>query len=301
MQWYPAPAKLNLFLHVLGRRPDGYHDLQTVFQLIDLHDDVGVAGRSDGQLLVVHRVAGIEAKDDLCLRAAVLLRNHAIEHLGRAPSDLAATLDLRKRLPIGGGLGGGSSDAATVLRVLDSLWGLDLGCAQLSVIGLRLGADVPFFLHGENAIGEGVGESLKSITLPPLWYLLVVPQVAVSTREIFADGALTRDSRALKIPPFLPGAGRNDLEPVACRRFPAVAEALTALRRCDPSAQVKARMSGSGSTVFSGFTAERAAREAAESLPQNLGASVQVRVACGLDRHPLLPLQAHRVSNPATR
>ena len=267
MKWYPAPAKLNLFLHVLGKRPDGYHELQTVFRLIDFSDRVGVAPREDGNL----RFSGAFGDDNLCLRAARLLKDETGCALG-------AELTLEKRLPVGGGLGGGSSDAATVLLVLNRLWKLDLPRKKIEQIALRLGADVPFFVFGESAVGEGLGERLRALALPAAWYLVVVPQVAVSTREIFS-AALTAPAKALTIPPFFAGLGRNDLESVVTARHPEVAAALEWLRARCP----QARMTGSGACVFAEFADEAGARAVLAGLPRGM----EGFVAKGLDRHPL--------------
>jgi 4-diphosphocytidyl-2-C-methyl-D-erythritol kinase len=267
MDWYPAPAKLNLFLHVLGRRSDGYHELQTVLRLIDAADRVGVAVRRDGEL----RFAGAFGDENLCLRAARLLK----QETGCA---LGADLALEKSLPVGGGLGGGSSDAATVLLVLNKLWNLALKRPQLQALAAKLGADVPFFIFGENALGEGIGERLAALSLPSAWYLVVAPQVAVSTKEIFA-GALTHPAKRLKIPPFFPGLGDNDLEPIVTARHPEVAQALAWLRQRSP----KARMTGSGACVFAELASEREARAVYAELPRGLDGFI----ARGLDRHPL--------------
>ena len=214
MTWYPAPGKLNLFLHVLGLRADGYHELQTVFRLIDRCDRVGIAPRPDGKV----RFEGPFGEENLCVRAARLLQRETGSRRG-------AELRLEKHLPVGGGLGGGSSDAATVLLVLNRLWEVNLGRARLREIGLQLGADVPFFIFGRNAVGEGVGERLRALELPAAWYLVLTPQVSVSTKEMFAS-ALTADTKRLKIPPFFSGQGRNDLEPVATARYPEIAAQL---------------------------------------------------------------------------
>jgi 4-diphosphocytidyl-2-C-methyl-D-erythritol kinase len=176
LTWYPAPAKLNLFLHVLGRRSDGYHELQTVFRLIDRCDRVGVAPREDGEL----RFSGMLGEENLCLQAARLLKREAAVPAG-------CELALEKTLPVGGGLGGGSSDAATVLLVLNRLWELNWQRERLMALGARLGADVPFFLYGRNALGEGIGERLSALELPPAWYLVLEPPVAVATKDVFAD------------------------------------------------------------------------------------------------------------------
>ena len=261
LTWYPAPGKLNLFLHVLRRRPDGYHELQTVFRLVDRSDRVGVALRRDGKILF----DGPYGEDNLCVRAAKLL--------GRG-----CELALEKNLPVGGGMGGGSSDAATVLLALNRLCGLGMTREQLMALGLRLGADVPFFVFGENALGEGIGERLRAIALPPAWYLVVAPQVSVSTRETF-ESALTRPSKGIKIPPFLSGQGTNDLEAAVVARYPDVAASLAWLRKH----RAQARMTGSGACVFAEFETEAEAR----SLESDLPGGMRGFVARGLERHPL--------------
>lgn len=271
-EWLPAPGKLNLFLHVLGRRADGYHELQTVFRLIDRCDRVGVRVREDGAIARVNPVPGIPAEEDLCVRAARRLQQAGGTRLG-------ADLSLQKILPVGGGLGGGSSDAATVLLALNRRWGLGMSRAQLRALALELGADVPLFVHGENALGEGVGERLTTLELPPAWYLVLDPQVQVSTKEIFSDSALTRDTKRLKIPPFLSGQGRNDLEAIAVRRHPEIAQHLAWLRLRSP----QARMSGSGACVFAEFAQPSEALAMLARLP----AAMRGFVAAGLARHPL--------------
>ena len=267
MNWYPAPGKLNLFLHVLGRRPDGYHELQTAFRLVDRADRVGVALREDGEV----RFSGEFGDDNLCLKAARLLKRESGSTLG---CDLA----LEKTIPVGGGLGGGSSDAATTLLALNRLWKTRLETAQLMQIAVRLGADVPFFLLGRNALGEGIGERLTPIDLPSAWYLVLVPQVSVSTKETFAS-ALTSRGKRLKIPPFLSGQGKNDLEAAVVSRYPDVRASLTWLRKHRP----QARMTGSGACVFAEFETEAEARTLHGALPGGM----QGFVARGFDRHPL--------------
>ena len=264
LTWYPAPGKLNLFLHVLGRRPDGYHELQTVFRLLDRCDRVGIAARSDGRIVF----DGPFGEDNLCVRAARLLQRPG----------MGCDLALEKSLPIGGGLGGGSSDAATVMLALNKLWALGLSRDRLRILGLKLGADVPFFIYGRNAIGEGIGERLLAIALPAAWYLVLTPQVSVSTKEIF-ESALTRPTKRLKIPPFLSGQGANDLEAAVVARFPDVAAGLAWLRKHRP----QARMTGSGACVFAEFETEAEARALHGTLP----AGMRGFVARGLDRHPL--------------
>jgi 4-diphosphocytidyl-2-C-methyl-D-erythritol kinase len=272
LEWLPAPGKLNLFLHVLGRRADGYHELQTVFRLIDRCDRVGVRVRRDGAIERIGATPGIAPGTDLCVRAALLLKQASGTSLG-------ADLALEKNLPIGGGLGGGSSDAATVLLALNRRWELGMSRPDLLGLAAQLGADVPLFVHGENALGEGIGERLTTLALAPAWYLVLVPQVQVSTREIFSDDALTRDTKRLKIPPFLSGQGRNDLEAIAVRRHPEIAQHLAWLRARYP----QARMSGSGACVF----AELGRQAEAFAMLAQLPATMRGFVAAGLERHPL--------------
>jgi 4-diphosphocytidyl-2-C-methyl-D-erythritol kinase len=271
LQRFPAPGKLNLFLHVVGRRDDGYHLLQTVFRLIDRADQVGIRVRADGNILRTLENPRIAEADDLCLRAARKLQERTGTHFG-------AEIALEKVLPIGGGMGGGSSDAATALIVLNRLWDLKLSRAELLELALDLGADVPAFVFGGNALGEGIGERLTALTLPPAWYLVLTPQVAVSTKEIFTHRALTRDSKTLKLPPFFAGQGRNDLESVVCGLYPAVAEHLAWLRR-----HGDARMTGSGGCVFAGYASESDARSVLGQLPPHMKGFV----TRGLERHPL--------------
>jgi len=272
LQWVPAPGKLNLFLHVLGCRADGMHELQTVFRLIDHGDRVGIRARDDAEI----NFSGAYGADNLCVRAARLLQTAAGATQG-------ADVELHKQLPTGGGLGGGSSDAATVLLVLNRFWNLNLKRNELMELGLRLGADVPVFLYGRNALGEGVGERLQALDLEPAWYLVLTPQVTVSTKEIFSDRALTRDTKPLKMSPFLSGQGRNDLESVAVHRYPEIAEHLAWLRKRCPRASFTPRMTGSGACVFTEFPR----KEDAVALHSELPAAMRGFVARGLERHPL--------------
>ena len=269
--YFPAPAKLNLFLHVTGRRADGYHLLQTVFRFLDYGDEVGVRVRDDGLVRRVRSLSGVSEQEDLTLRAANLLQKASGCRLG-------VDIDLVKRLPLGGGLGGGSSDAATTLIALNQLWSTGFSAQRLQALALQLGADVPVFVFGRSAFAEGIGEHLQEVQLRPAWYLVVVPQVAVSTAEIFAAPELTRNTKAIKIAAFSVDQGHNDLQPVACRRYSQIARCLEWLEQFG-----KAAMSGSGASVFSAFDSERAARAALERMP----AEMEGFVARGLDRHPL--------------
>lgn len=268
---WPAPAKLNLFLHVVGRRPDGYHLLQTAFRLIDRCDAIYLDRRTDGAIRLHTSLPGVPEAQDLTWRAADLLRRHTGCRLG-------ADLWLDKRLPMGGGLGGGSSDAATVLLALNRLWGLGLSRAELQALGLRLGADVPVFVFGRNAFAEGVGERLQAVELPPASYVVLIPPVSVSTAEIFASPALTRNTPAIKIAALPPGYGHNDLEPVVVARYPVVGEYLGWLRQHGDG-----RLTGSGACVFAAFP-DRASAEAVFAMrPKGWNGFV----ADGLDKHPL--------------
>jgi 4-diphosphocytidyl-2-C-methyl-D-erythritol kinase len=269
--YFPAPAKLNLFLHVTGRRADGYHTLQTMFRFVDICDEVGFRLREDDGIHRLAPIAGIDEDQDLTLRAARLLQLTSGCRLG-------VDIDIDKRLPMGGGLGGGSSDAATTLMVLNKMWSLGLSRNRLQQIALQLGADVPVFVFGRSAFGEGVGERLHAIELDPAWYLILVPQVTVSTAEIFAARELTRNTKAIRIAAFSAGQGHNDLQPVACKRFPEIARHLNWLGRSG-----KAAMTGSGACVFSAFDSELEARSVFDRLP----ADMKGFVARGLNRHPL--------------
>jgi len=268
----PAPAKLNLFLHVTGRRTDGYHTLETLFVAIDIGDTITVTCRDDGAIQRTADVSGVPPQHDLAVRAALALKRQTGCTLG---ADVAVV----KRIPMGGGLGGGSSDAATVLLALNRLWNVGLPRAELMRIGLSLGADVPFFLCGWPALGRGVGEFLTPMSLPTIWIALLVPRVAVSTASIFAAPELTRNAQSAKIDVFSEGYGRNDLQPVAVARFPDIATALTKLRAHSRGA----RMTGSGGCVFAPFASEALARAAVDARP----ASMQGFVARTLARHPL--------------
>jgi len=257
-----APAKLNLFLHVIGRRDDGYHLLQSVFQLIDLHDTLHFRLRQDQAIVRSTEIDGVAAEQDLTVRAARLLQTEA---RARGLDVAGVEIAIEKRLPMGGGIGGGSSNAATTLIALNQLWGTGLSRAELMRLGLALGADVPFFLGGGNAFVEGVGEQLTPIQTPERWFVLIHPGVSVPTPLIFQSPELTRDSKVVKIADFsdrLPGFGRNDLQAVAARAFPPVADALDWL-----SHRADARMTGSGAGVFASFASESDAAATLQQVP----------------------------------
>jgi 4-diphosphocytidyl-2-C-methyl-D-erythritol kinase len=287
----PAPAKLNLFLHIPGRRADGYHLLQSVFRLIDLADSLRFAPRDDGRIVLASLLEGVPEERDLCVRAARLLHAAAA---GRGLAPCGVTIKLEKRIPMGGGLGGGSSDAATVLLALNRLWQAGFSRPELQALGLQLGADVPFFLSGGNAFAEGVGEVLTPLDLPPAWYLVLVPAVQVPTVAVFAAPELTRNTKSVKISSFSGGSsgfssgsdggklgvdfGHNDLQPVVCARYPEVARCLDWL-----AAYGKARMSGSGACVFAQFDQRGEADAVLAKLPEGM----RGMVVAGLARHPL--------------
>lgn len=269
---WPAPAKINLFLHVTGRRADGYHRLQTVFQFLDYGDRLHFTVRTDGRIRRCSELAGVAPDDDLAVRAARLLQTETGCRLG-------ADIDVEKRLPLGGGLGGGSSNAATTLVALNALWRLGLNEDRLAELGLRLGADVPVFVRGRAAWGEGVGEQLQAVELPQPWFLVVTPPVSIATAAVFQAPELTRDCPPITIRDFLAGAGGNVCEPVVRTRYPAVAEALDWLEGFS-----KARLSGTGSSVFAAFARQDDALRAAEQAP----AGWQKIVARGRNRSALL-------------
>ncbi len=267
---FPAPAKLNLMLRVTGRRADGYHLLQTVFRFIDFGDTVWIRRRSDGLIRRSRELPGVAEAEDLTLRAARALKTATGTRFG-------AEIRVDKRLPLGGGLGGGSSDAATTLLALNHLWGTGLSRKRLQELALPLGADVPVFVYGRTALAGGIGEALEPLTVAPAWYLVLVPPVAVATAGIFRHPELKRDSEAVKIQGFSVPAG-NDLEPLVCRLYPEVGRHLAWLRSVG-----EAQMSGSGACVFAGFPDEAGARRAMAACPPGMRGFV----ARGLDVHPL--------------
>lgn len=256
---YLAPAKLNLFLHITGRRADGFHDLETVFQLVDLCDELDITTRTDGRIVRDPPpddpvLAALPEEQDLTVRAACLLQQES-------GTDLGAAIHVRKHIPAGGGMGGGSSDAATVLLALNEQWGLGLPLSRLAQLGLKLGSDVPVFVNGRTAFASGRGEVLKPVETPTRWFVIVWPQVAISTREVFSAPQLTRDTPPLRIRALPPDGGRNDCEPVVRARYPQVAEVL------DRLAPLGARLTGTGACVFVAAESRVVADAIAATLP----------------------------------
>ena len=268
-----APAKVNLFLHVTGQRADGYHLLESLFALIDLADTVTLTLTSDGEITRTNDVAGVPAEDDLAIRAARLLQRASATRAGVA-------IRIDKRIPLGAGLGGGSSDAASVLLGLNRLWGLELSRTELASLCVPLGADVPFFVNGQNAFVRGIGERVQPVSLPRQWLALAMPAAHVSTARIFTCPELTRSTASAKMSVFSESYGRNDLEPVAASRYPQVASALASLARIVPGA----RMTGSGAAVFAACETPDAARRVVNALPEDIAG----RVVATLARHPLM-------------
>ncbi len=276
-----APAKLNLFLHIIGRRADGYHLLQTAFQLLDWGDTLHFTLRDDSRITRSKPVLNIAEETDLSIRAARLLQKHTGCSLG-------VEIEIDKRLPSGAGLGGGSSDAATTLLALNRLWGLHLSRTQLQHLALSLGADVPFFIFGRNAFGEGIGENLQPIDLPTRHFLIITPPVQVLTAKIFTTQELTRSTKNIKITDFLAeqrnnshwpdNFGRNDMQPVVAKHYPEVAQAVEWLSHIAPT-----RMTGSGASVFATFPTKAAALAAQAKVPLEW----QSNVATSIEHHPL--------------
>ncbi|MFZ3205843.1 MAG: 4-(cytidine 5'-diphospho)-2-C-methyl-D-erythritol kinase [Pseudomonas sp.] len=253
-----APAKLNLMLHILGRRADGYHELQTLFQFLDFGDELGFSVRADGAIRLHSDIPGVAHDSNLIVRAARALQQQSGCALG-------ADIWLTKRLPMGGGIGGGSSDAATTLLGLNHLWQLHWDEEHLAGLGLSLGADVPVFVRGRAAFAEGVGEKLTPVTLSEPWFLVTIPQVLVSTVEVFSDPELTRDTPPIKVRSLLEGGSRNDCQPVVEKRYPEVRNALILLNKF-----VSAKLTGTGACVFGSFPNRADADKVARQLPATL-------------------------------
>jgi 4-diphosphocytidyl-2-C-methyl-D-erythritol kinase len=271
---WPAPAKINLFLHITGRRSDGYHELQTAFQFLDYCDFLSFEHALDSDIQLRTPIEGVEHNDNLIVRAAKLLQQYAGINKG-------ALITLDKKLPMGGGLGGGSSNAATTLVALNALWNCQLSKQELARLGLTLGADVPIFIHGHAAWAEGVGEKLTAITPPEPWYIVIVPDCQVSTAEIFSAPELTRNCEPITIPRFLSGDAENICEDVVRKRYPLVADALEWLGQ-----YAQSKMTGTGACVFAEFETQLQAQEIVEALP----ATWQGFVAKGCNQSPLTAL-----------
>ncbi|MDI3438658.1 4-(cytidine 5'-diphospho)-2-C-methyl-D-erythritol kinase [Erwinia sp. V90_4] len=274
---WPAPAKLNLFLYITGRRADGYHNLQTLFQFLDYGDTLTIEVDDSGEITLLTPVAGVPDAQNLIARAAALLRERAAA-LGSLPDAAGAKIAIEKRLPMGGGLGGGSSNAATVLVALNHLWQTGLSLGQLAELGLQLGADVPVFVHGFAAFAEGVGEQLTPVNPAEKWYLVMHPGVSIATPLVFNDPELTRDTPAREISQLLSTEFHNDCEPVVRNRFREVEQLVSWLLEYAPS-----RLTGTGACVFAEFDTESAARQVLELAPKNL----QGFVARGVNISPL--------------
>lgn len=273
MQSWPAPAKLNLFLQITGRRPDGYHTLQTVFQFLDYGDDLEFSVTNNGRIALLTPLSGVPENNNLAIRAAELLKKATGVRQG-------AEIQIRKRLPLGGGLGGGSSDAATTMLALNVLWGANLSVTELAALGLQLGADVPVFVHGHAAWAEGIGEILTPLEPEEAWYLVVVPPVHVSTAKVFSNAELTPYSQAITIRDFQEGRGRrNDLEPIVRRCYPEVNRAMSLLEELG-----EPRLSGSGGCVFLKLDEAGHGRRILKNIPKPFTGFV----ARGMNRHPLL-------------
>lgn len=270
-----SPAKLNLFLHITGRRADGYHNLQTLFQLLDYGDEMSFSTRSDGQITLSPDLPGVPFEQNLIIKAARALEPYKKTEAG-------VDITLLKRLPMGGGIGGGSSNAATTLVALNHLWRCGLTKQQLQSIGLQLGADVPVFINAQTAWAEGVGEALEPIKMQPKWFLVVQPDCHVSTAEIFLHKDLTRDSSAIKVAAFLERGGKNDCEALVRKLYPPVDKAITWLQKFDRNA----RMTGTGACVFASFESAEEAQHVQALLPKDLSSFV----AQGVNTSPLYKL-----------
>ena len=265
-----SPAKLNLMLHITSQRDDGYHNLQTAFQFIDLNDTL-TFNKTDRKIQRISGNEQVAEKDDLIIKAAKLLQQHGSTTQG-------VDISIHKNIPMGGGLGGGSSNAATTLMALNYLWDLQLNSNELQQIGLQLGADIPVFIFGQNAWAEGVGEELKAIKLPKIWFLIIHPQVFVSTEQIFSSKHLTRDCHPITIRAFLEGSGRNVCEPVACELYPEIQNAIDWLNQFSP-----ARMTGTGACIFANFDSAEKANIVKSQIPEKWTGFV----AKGLNENPV--------------
>ncbi len=271
----PAPAKLNLFLHITGRRADGYHNLQTVFQLLDFGDTLTFAPNGRKEITFTCNNSSLESPDNLVMQAANLLSDETGISLG-------TDITLEKRLPLGGGVGGGSSDAATTLLALNRLWNCSLDLEALAQLGLRLGADVPVFIRGRSSWAEDVGESLQTIDLPERWYLVLTPDCEVSTEEIFSHSQLTRNTYPIKIADFPFPGSKNDCQSLVSSLYPPVQKAIDWL-----SAYAEARMTGTGASIFAAFESEAEAQQVMQQVPEKAPGNITAFVARGINRSPV--------------
>lgn len=290
---WPAPAKLNRFLHVLGRRDDGYHLLQTVFQFLDYSDLLDFEVTGDRSIRRITNMPAVPEPHDLVVRAAYLLQESCDHRQG-------AIIRLHKKIPMGGGLGGGSSDAATTLVALNHLWALDLPRHRLAELGLQLGADVPVFVHGHSAWAEGVGEQLQAIDLDEPWFCVIVPDVHISTAAVFSNPELTRNTHPIKISDFSTGVGSNDCEAIVCKQYPEVAVVIEWMKKhADraPGCRVPTRLTGTGACVFAGYERESQARSVYQRLPQGWTGFV----ARGLNQSPLQSRLQQELSSDSMR
>lgn len=268
----PAPAKLNLFLHITGRRPDGYHNLQTLFQLLDFGDELTLTANKSSTITISPPIDGVPLEQNLIYKAADILRKHVNQ------PDLGVNIQLDKRLPMGGGIGGGSSNAATTLVGLNYLWQTHLNLSTLAELGRQLGADVPVFVEGNSAWAEGVGEQLLPLELPESWYVVLTPDCHVSTVEIFSHKDLTRDTLDITVAAFFEKGGQNDCQPLVARLFPQVRDAVDWLNKFGP-----AKLTGTGASVFAAFTSKEAAHNVFANKPKHLNGFV----AQGVNKSPL--------------
>jgi 4-diphosphocytidyl-2-C-methyl-D-erythritol kinase len=284
MQTWPAPAKLNLFLHIIGQREDGYHFLQSAIQFIDLHDELTFTPRTDDNIFCINSNPKISQQEDLCIKAAQLLRNHTESKFAKKPG---IDIHVNKKIPLGAGLGGGSSDAATTLLALNQIWGSDLSLLELEGLGAQLGADVPIFVRGQASWVEGIGGQLSSITLEEFWYVVVFPNVHLNTQQMFASPDLTRNCVPIKIRDFLKLADLegtyNVFEPIA-RRQPVIERAFQWLNQYVP-----ARLTGSGSGLFAACVS----KQQAESIVAECTKEFTAYVTKGLNRSPVISLSEY--------
>ncbi len=282
-QLWPAPAKLNLMLHITGRREDGYHELQTVFQFIDFADMLEFKPRTDGRIIRHCEDFAVPENEDIIIRAASLLRESHARVNSTGSKNAGVDITLHKQIPMGAGLGGGSSDAATTLIALNKLWGMNFSIDELAEMGLALGADVPVFVRGFAAFAEGIGEKLSPVSLPEKWYLLLIPPVHVSTKQVFENSDLTRDCSTIKLCDLSRREWRNVCTPVVLKNYPMVSQAFDIIGKYS-----KAKMSGTGASVFAGFDTKAQAEEILQKICKNaeIGGWTSF-VARGLNQSPL--------------